>query len=295
MKNLMMVLEDRPGALAAVGEVLGGAGVSIEGGGMFVADGRGVANFLVDDGAAGRRALEAAGIAVVREDEVVIQRLNQEEPGQLGKVLRRMAEAGVNLLAQYSDHAHQLVLVVEDVEAAKKVSEAWERERAAVAQPKKRLHRYAVRVEWTGNSGTGTSSYTGYGREHTIYGRDKEPIAGSSDPVFRGDRSRYNPEELLVASASACHMLSYLHLCSVKGVVVLSYEDEAAGEMAEVVGGAGAFVRVDLHPRVTIEADSDAELAAALHEEAHVYCFIANSLRVPVETCAEISVREREA
>jgi organic hydroperoxide reductase OsmC/OhrA len=291
MKNLRILLEDRPGALAAMGEALGRAGVSIEGGGMFVVDGKGVGNFLVDDGAAGRSALEAAGIEVVRVDEVVMLKLNQEEPGQLGKVLRRMAEAGVNIVTQYSDHHHQLVLVVEDVQAARAVAEAWMRERGVAegggggdSVVKTRMHRYAVRVGWTGNRGSGTSSYAGYGRDHDISAAEKATISGSSDPVFRGDRTRYNPEELLVASASACHMLVYLHLCAVQGVVVVGYEDEATGEMQEVMGGSGEFVTVDLHPRVTVSSASDARVAEELHAEAHRNCFIANSLKVPVNT-----------
>lgn len=289
MKNLKIFLEDRPGALAEMGETLGRAGVSIEGGGMFVVDGKGVANFLVDDGAAGRRALEAAGIDVVREDEVVIQRLNQKEPGQLGKLLRRMAQAGVNVLTQYSDHNHQLVLVVDDLPAAQTVSAAWMQEHfdpekihAAGTAARKRSYHYEVRVAWTGNTGSGTSSYTSYGREHDISAPKKTNISGSSDPAFRGDRTRYNPEELLIASASACHMLSYLHLCAANKVVVLSYEDRPTGEMEAAAGGPGAFVRVDLHPAVTISAGSDAERAEALHQEAHRGCFIANSLKVPV-------------
>jgi organic hydroperoxide reductase OsmC/OhrA len=289
MKNLKILLEDRPGALAHMGETLGRAGVSIEGGGMFVANGKGVANFLVADGAAARRALEAAGIDVVREDEVVIQKLNQNEPGQLGILLRRMAQAGVNVLTQYSDHNHQLVLVVDDLPAAQAVSAAWTQEHshpekidATPSPARKRIHHYEVRVAWTGNTGSGTSAYTSYSREHDISAPQKAPISGSSDPAFRGDRTRYNPEELLIASASACHMLSYLHLCAVNGVVVLSYEDRPTGEMEEVVGGPGAFVRVDLHPSVVIDAASDASRAEALHEQAHQSCFIANSLKVPV-------------
>ncbi len=270
MKNLKIVLEDRPGALAEMAELLGRAGVSLEGGGMFVVDGQGVANFLVDNAIAGRRALEAAEINVVQEDDVVIQRLSQNEPGQLGKLLRRMAQAGVNVLTQYSDHNHQLVLVVDDLEAAREVSHAWTKERSgmvtseATASPvRKRSHQYDVHVAWTGNTGSGTSSYAGYGREHEISAPEKVTISGSSDPAFRGDKRRYNPEELLVASASACHMLTYLHLCAVNGVVVSSYEDQPTGEMEEGMGGAGAFVRVDLHPTVTISAASDAVRADA--------------------------------
>ena len=128
MKDLSILLENRPGALAEMGEALGRAGVSVEGGGAWVVDGRGVAHFLFEDGAAARRALEAAGIRVLAERDVLVQRLRQDEPGQLGKLSRRMAEAGVNIEVVYSDHDHRLVLVVDDPEAGRKVSEAWARE-----------------------------------------------------------------------------------------------------------------------------------------------------------------------
>ena len=128
MKDLTIALENRPGALAEMGDALGRAGVSIEGGGAFVAAGQGVAHFLFDDGAAARVALEAAGIIVLEEREVLVQRLNQAQPGQLGKITRRMAEAGVNIEVLYSDHDHQLILVVDDMEKGRAVSEAWARE-----------------------------------------------------------------------------------------------------------------------------------------------------------------------
>ncbi len=126
MKDLAIVLENRPGALADMGDALGRAGVSIEGGGAFVVSGKGVAHFLFADGAAARRALEAADIHVLEEREVLVQRLNQAQPGQLGKITRRMAEAGVNIEILYSDHDHQLILVVDDFEKGRAVSEAWE-------------------------------------------------------------------------------------------------------------------------------------------------------------------------
>jgi hypothetical protein len=130
MKDLTIELENRPGALAEMGDALGRAGVSVEGGGAWIVDGRGVAHFLVADGAAARKALEAAGIRVLQERDVLVQRLNQAEPGQLGKISRRMAEAGVNIEVIYSDHDHQLILVVDDIAAGRAVSEAWARERS---------------------------------------------------------------------------------------------------------------------------------------------------------------------
>ena len=125
MIDLSIALEDRPGALAEMGEALGRAGVSIEGGGVFVVNGVGVAHFLFHDGAAARRALEAAGIRVVAENEVVTVRLAQGTPGQLGRLSRLMADAGVNIAVQYSDHDHQLILVVDDFEKARAVAASW--------------------------------------------------------------------------------------------------------------------------------------------------------------------------
>lgn len=128
MIDLEIALEDRPGALAEMGEALGRAGVSVEGGGVFVANGIGVAHFLFADGGAAREALEKAGIRVVEESEIVILRLRQDEPGQLGKIARRMAEAGVNIRVQYSDHDHQLILVVDDLRRGREVAAEWMRE-----------------------------------------------------------------------------------------------------------------------------------------------------------------------
>jgi len=131
MTDLTIALENRPGALADLGEALGRAGVSIEGGGVFVSDGSAVAHFLFTDGAAARRALAAAGIRVVAERDVLVQRLDQAEPGQLGKLARRMADAGVNIEVMYSDHEHQLILVVDDFARGCAVSADWMRGRRA--------------------------------------------------------------------------------------------------------------------------------------------------------------------
>src|SRR5262245_64253234 len=128
MKDLAIAMENRPGALARMGEALGKAGVSIEGGGAWVVDGTGVAHFLFADGSTARQALEAAGIQVLDERDVVVQRLKQAVPGQLGMLTRRMADAGVNIEVLYSDHDHQLILVVDDLAKGAAVSEAWTRE-----------------------------------------------------------------------------------------------------------------------------------------------------------------------
>lgn len=146
-----------------------------------------------------------------------------------------------------------------------------------------RKHEYAIALRWIGNRGTGTSGYRAYGRDHEITGPLKASLLhGSSDHAFRGDSSRYNPEDLLVASLSACHMLSYLHLCAVNGVVVTAYEDDAAGTMEESSDGSGRFTEVTLRPRVTITAESDARRALELHQEAGRLCFIAKSVNFPV-------------
>ena len=151
-------------------------------------------------------------------------------------------------------------------------------------------HHYAVNVSWTGNLGTGTASYRGYSRDHVIQAQGKAQIAGSSDPAFRGDPARWNPEELLVASLSACHKLWYLGLCAEAGIVVLAYEDDAEGEMVEEHSGAGQFSSVTLRPRVTLAAGSDLDKARELHHLAHQKCFIARSVNFPVVHAADISI-----
>lgn len=149
-------------------------------------------------------------------------------------------------------------------------------------------HTYKAQIQWVGNDGAGTANYRSYRRDHVIAGTDKPPIPGSSDPVFRGDPSRYNPEELLVASLSACHMLSYLHLCAVNGVTVLEYTDAASGRMRENSDGSGEFVHVLLKPAVKIAAGNNRDKARELHAQAHHLCFIARSMNFPVEVAPEI-------
>ena len=144
-------------------------------------------------------------------------------------------------------------------------------------------HRYAVSVTWTGNLGSGTSGYRDYSRDYDIGAETKPIILGSSDPAFRGDRSRWNPEELLVASLSACHKLCYLHLTAEAGIVVTAYVDSAEGVMETSSGGSGRFTSVVLRPIVTVAAGNDIGRARALHEAAHEKCFIANSVNFPVE------------
>jgi organic hydroperoxide reductase OsmC/OhrA len=142
-------------------------------------------------------------------------------------------------------------------------------------------HHYRVDVRWTGNRGSGTDGYRNYARDHVIRVAGKPDIAGSSDPAFRGDPSRHNPEEMLVAALSTCHMLAYLHVATTVGVVVTDYADAAEGTM-ETTGTGGRFVEVVLRPVVTITAASDADKAAAAHATAHHACFIASSVNFPV-------------
>ncbi len=144
-------------------------------------------------------------------------------------------------------------------------------------------HTYEIVTRWTGNLGSGTSGYRAYSRDHEFRGPGKlGPIFGSSDPTFRGDSKRYNPEELLVASLSACHLLWYLHLCADAGVVVLDYVDAAQGTLAIDADGGGRFTEVVLRPQVTVAFAEQEQVAQALHAEAHRLCFIANSVNFPV-------------
>jgi len=145
-----------------------------------------------------------------------------------------------------------------------------------------KTHKYRVSVTWTGNRGSGTSSYRAYGREHCLSAPGKPDIAGSSDPAFLGDAARWNPEDLLVGALSACHKLWYLHLCAAAGIVVTAYVDAAEGTMVEDAARGGYFTGVVLRPRVTIRVGDDQQRAAALHAEAHGKCFIANSVNFPV-------------
>lgn len=142
-------------------------------------------------------------------------------------------------------------------------------------------HHYTVDVEWTGNRGSGTDGYRNYGREHLIRIEGKPELAGSADPAFRGDATRHNPEDMLVTALSTCHMLSYLHMATVAGVVVTAYRDVAEGTMV-TEGNGGRFSQVVLHPVVTITAASDVAKAEAAHDDAHHACFIANSVNFPV-------------
>lgn len=153
-----------------------------------------------------------------------------------------------------------------------------------------RPHTYRVTVTWTGNQGNDTATHAGYSRDHTIESGVKPRIDGSSDPAFRGDPARWNPEDLLLASIAACHKLWYLGLCAQAGIKVQTYRDEAQATMVEDQRGTGRFVSATLRPRITIEPGGDLIRARALHDDAHAYCFIANSVNFPITIQPEISV-----
>lgn len=143
-------------------------------------------------------------------------------------------------------------------------------------------HNYNVATKWTGNQGIGTSNYKDFERSYTIQIENKADIFGSSDPEFRGDRTKHNPEELLLASVSSCHMLWYLHFCSESKIVVTDYIDNATAILDETENGNGKFSSITLNPTITITDQSMVELATELHKKANEFCFVANSLNLKV-------------
>lgn len=146
-----------------------------------------------------------------------------------------------------------------------------------------RQHNYKLSLKWNGNNGTGTSDYKAYGRAYTIQIDNKHDLEGSSDPTFRGDKTKHNPEDMLVAALSSCHMLSYLHVCTVGGVVVVDYTDQATGLMETTSDGSGRFIEVVLNPVVIVADASMIEKANEFHKKASELCFIANSVNFPVK------------
>ncbi len=144
-------------------------------------------------------------------------------------------------------------------------------------------HKYKVQINWTGNNGSGTDHYKNFERSHHIKVDNKADILGSSDPAFRGDKTKHNPEELLLASISSCHMLWYLHLCSEAGVIVIDYIDNATAIMEETANGSGRFIEATLNPIVTVKENSMIDKANEIHKKANQFCFIANSLNFTVK------------
>lgn len=158
-----------------------------------------------------------------------------------------------------------------------------------------RAHRYEATTVWNGDRGHGTADYRAYDRLYDTSSGERPTIQGSSDPVFRGDETRWNPELLLVAALSQCHLLSYLHRCAISGVVVTSYADSAVGVMVEDGDDGGRFQEVVLRPVVTVSDAAMVERATRLHEEAAARCFIASSVNFPVRHEPRIGVRESPA
>jgi len=150
-------------------------------------------------------------------------------------------------------------------------------------------HRYTASLVWAGAAAGPTASYQSYSRAWRVEFDGKTALDGSADPTFRGDPARYNPEELLLTALATCHMLSYLALCSLKGISVTSYRDRAEGTMARGADGRTRFISVRLHPEVTIADGGKLDLARALHENAHAECFIANSVNFPVENAPTVT------
>lgn len=158
-----------------------------------------------------------------------------------------------------------------------------------------KAHHYATTLVWTGNKGEGTAHYRAYDRDHTLFVDHKPEILASSDPSFRGNPARYNPEELLVFALSSCHMLSYLHLCAVNKVVVVDYRDRAEGTMEETSDGGGHFTVVILRPVVTVAEEGMVEKARELHHAASRLCFIANSCNFPIRHEPEVRIEAKPA
>jgi organic hydroperoxide reductase OsmC/OhrA len=156
---------------------------------------------------------------------------------------------------------------------------------------KKETHEFACRLTWTGGKLGGTTSYAAYSREYRVEFAGKPAFTGSAAPVFRGDPGLCNPEDLLVASLSGCHCLSYLALAALGGIHVVEYSDSAWGKL-EKVDGVMRFTEVVLRPRVVIRSGASLERARALHEQAHHQCFIANSVNFPVRNEPEMVVAE---
>ncbi len=155
-----------------------------------------------------------------------------------------------------------------------------------------KAHDYAIDLTWTGNKGTGTSSYRAYSRDYTVSVANKPDILGASDPAFLGDPSRHNPEDMFLASVASCHMLWYLHLASAAGIQVVSYRDSAAGTMVLNADGSGEFSSITLNPIVSIQDSQHEDKAHSLHSEVGALCFIARSIKVPIRHEATVLVED---
>jgi len=153
-------------------------------------------------------------------------------------------------------------------------------------------HRYTADLVWIGNHGDGTAHYERYGREYSVCMRGKPDLAGSADAAFRGEATRHNPEDLLLAAITGCHLLSYLALCARSRICVLAYSDHAEAVMETTPDGGGRFTSATLHPRVVIRDGAQRERALALHDKAHAHCFIASSCNFPIRHVATVEVAD---
>ena len=160
--------------------------------------------------------------------------------------------------------------------------------------PMSKKHDFPAKIVWTGNRGTGTSTYKAYDRTWDMAVEGKAVVHCSNDPLLGGDATKYNPEDMLIASVASCHMLWYLHLCSQSGVTVIAYEDEPIGIGESEPDGTGRFLEAVLKPRITITSDSNAEKAVSLHDEVHKYCFIARSINFPVRHEPRVFIQQDE-
>jgi organic hydroperoxide reductase OsmC/OhrA len=156
-------------------------------------------------------------------------------------------------------------------------------------------HHYSAELVWTGNHGDGTADYERYGRDYAVRMVGKPELPGSADPVFRGDATRHNPEDLLLAAVTSCHMLSYLALCARSRICVLAYSDRAEAVMETTPDGGGRFTSATLHPRVVVRDAAQRERALALHDKAHAHCFIASSCNFPIRHLATVDVAADDA
>lgn len=156
-------------------------------------------------------------------------------------------------------------------------------------------HEYHSHIAWTGNRGEGTRSYKSYDRTWILHAPGKQAVACSNDPLLGGDPLKYNPEDMLLSALSACHMLWYLHLAAIAGIVVHAYGDDPIAIGETLPGGAGRFLRAELRPTITVDAATDLARADAIHREIHAFCFIARSVNFPVEYSATYTLSDESA
>jgi organic hydroperoxide reductase OsmC/OhrA len=293
----------RAGGISLVQAGVPGPGQPGEGGGVDVVgverqpvaardlqDGGRVAEPAAQSGHQCLQGVRRLGRRIVRPDGVDEGRDGDRPPGVHGQLRQQPAKPGpgdgdLPVPAAHPEraedrHLHAATLSRPPIRGARRTSTVDPVARTTVSTMA--THSYELTVRWTGDTGSGTSSYRSYRRDHEVAAAGKPSIAGSADPAFRGDPQRWNPEELLVASLSQCHMLWFLHLAAVGGVVIRSYVDKPTGVLTEDADGSGAFSEVVLHPRVTVTDPGMIDSVARLHGRAHELCYIARSVSFPV-------------